>query len=50
MPQNGIKSQGIALLATAFVKNPSLKHLDLNDNTFGREGSAALANAIALLL
>jgi Ran GTPase-activating protein 1 len=33
MPQNGIRPPGIEALAGAFVQNPNLRIIDLNDNT-----------------
>lgn len=34
MPQNGIRMDGIIALATGLKKNPGLRHIDLQDNTF----------------
>lgn len=43
MPQNGIRAEGILELAKAVEASPYLKHLNLNDNTFGRKGALAMA-------
>lgn len=43
MPQNGINHEGIAALAQAFASNPSLRIVDLNDNTFAEQGALAMA-------
>jgi Ran GTPase-activating protein 1 len=46
MPQNGIRMDGIANLAHGLAKCPNLEYLDLQDNTFGEDGSAAMAKAL----
>lgn len=46
MPQNGIRMDGIANLARGLAKCPNLEYLDLQDNTFGEVGSAAMAEAL----
>ncbi len=43
MPQNGINHPGITALATAIKHNPNLQVLNLNDNTFTKRGSIAMA-------
>lgn len=44
MPQNGINHPGITALATAIKHNPNLQALNLNDNTFTKRGSIAMAD------
>lgn len=46
MPQNGIRMDGIAKLAGGLARCPNLEYLDLQDNTFGRAGSVAMAEAL----
>jgi len=46
MPQNGIRMDGIANLAGGLAHCPHLEYLDLQDNTFGEVGSAAMAKAL----
>ena len=46
MPQNGIRMDGIANLARGLARCPHLEYLDLQDNTFGETGSAAMAEAL----
>lgn len=43
MPQNGINHPGITALATAVQHNPSLRVINLNDNTFTKKGAVAMA-------
>lgn len=43
MPQNGINHAGITALASAMQHNPNLQVLNLNDNTFTKRGSIAMA-------
>lgn len=43
MPQNGIRAEGIILLTEAIKQNPSLKRLNLGDNTFGNPGAIGMA-------
>ncbi len=43
MPQNGINHPGISALAAAIKHNPNLQVLNLNDNTFTKRGSVAMA-------
>lgn len=38
MPQNGIRMDGITALAHGLAKNPDLKHIDFQDNTFTADG------------
>ncbi|KIK08026.1 hypothetical protein K443DRAFT_672911 [Laccaria amethystina LaAM-08-1] len=38
MPQNGIRMEGITALARGLAKNPHLRHIDLQDNTFTADG------------
>lgn len=38
MPQNGIRMDGITALARGLVKCGNLQHIDLQDNTFTKEG------------
>jgi len=38
VPQNGIRMEGIVALARGLVQNPSLRHIDLQDNTFTSDG------------
>ena len=47
MPQNGIRMDGIANLARGLAQCPHLEYLDLQDNTFGEIGSAAMAEALS---
>lgn len=47
MPQNGIRMEGIAEIATGLSKCPSLQILDLQDNTCTASGSRAIASALA---
>jgi len=50
MPQNGIRMDGITALAGGLAKNPNLRYIDLQDNTFtfegGLTGVAAWANSL----
>ena len=46
MPQNSIRPDGIAVLVQSLKKCRLLEHLDLQDNTFTKEGSIPLANAV----
>jgi len=46
MPQNGIRMDGIANLAGGLAHCPHLEYLDLQDNTFGEDGSIAMAKAL----
>lgn len=39
MPQNGIWIDGITALAGGLAKNPELRHIDFQDNTFTKEGA-----------
>lgn len=49
MPQNGIRPEGIeTLLRDGLARCEALEVLDLQDNTFTRRGSVALANAVPL--
>jgi Ran GTPase-activating protein 1 len=52
MPQNGIRMDGIIALAAGLKKNPGLRHIDLQDNTFTDDkkdiGVKAWAEAIPL--
>lgn len=43
MPQNGINHPGVTALASAMQKNPGLRILNLNDNTFTEKGAIAMA-------
>ena len=45
MPQNGIRMDGIANLARGLPQCPRFEYLDLQDNTFGEDGSTAIAEA-----
>ena len=49
MPQNGINHEGIEALAHAFSFNPSLRSIDLSDNTFVEKGALAMAKVILSL-
>lgn len=49
MPQNGIYHAGIAALSDAFIQNPNLRVLNLNDNTLTIKGASALAAALPSL-
>ena len=49
MPQNGIYHVGISALSEGFKKNPNMRVLNLNDNTIGPKGAAALAEALELM-
>ena len=50
MPQNGIYHPGITALSEAFAKNPNMRHINLNDNTFTAVGAKAMAeNALPIL-
>lgn len=46
MPQNGIYHVGITALSEAFIQNPNLRVLNLNDNTLTIKGALALAAAL----
>ena len=46
MPQNGINHPGVTALATAVQHNPSLRILNLNDNTFTEKGAIAMAQLL----
>ena len=43
MPQNGINYAGVMALASAMRHNPELRVLNLNDNTFTKRGTLAMA-------
>lgn len=43
MPQNGINYAGVMALASAMRNNPELRVLNLNDNTFTKKGTMAMA-------
>lgn len=43
MPQNGINYSGVMALASAMRHNPELRVLNLNDNTFTKRGTLAMA-------
>lgn len=43
MPQNGIGYTGVMALASAMRHNPELRVLNLNDNTFTKKGTLAMA-------
>ncbi|KZS95847.1 Ran GTPase activator [Sistotremastrum niveocremeum HHB9708] len=43
MPQNGIRMEGIALLAKGLSQCPNLEYLDVQDNTCTASGSRAIA-------
>lgn len=43
MPQNGINHLGVMALASAMKHNPELCVLNLNDNTFTKKGTMAMA-------
>ena len=43
MPQNGINHAGIAALAKAFSRNPALRTINLNDNSFTKRGALSMA-------
>jgi Ran GTPase-activating protein 1 len=47
LPQNGIRPEGIEKLAAGLSKNPSLEHLDLQDNTATVKGTRAISKALA---
>lgn len=49
MPQNGIYHAGITALSEAFVKNPNLQVLNLNDNIVTVKGAVALSAALPRL-
>ena len=49
MPQNGIYHVGITALSEAFMQNPNLRVLNLNDNTVTKKGAVALAVALRSL-
>lgn len=49
MPQNGIYHVGITALSNAFTHNKNLEILNLNDNTFGKKGAAAIAKVLPSL-
>ena len=46
MPQNGIYYPGITGLSQGFKVNPSMRVLNLNDNTIGPKGAEAIAEAL----
>jgi len=46
MPQNGIRPDGIASLVRGIAACKNLKHLDLQDNTFGETGSDAMTQEL----
>lgn len=48
MPQNGIRPPGIEALTNAFLDNPNLRIIDLNDNTITL-AAQQLASAISKL-
>lgn len=50
LPQNAIWTDGIHALAEGLSKCPNLRYLDLQDNTFIKDGSKAAMNAWALAL
>lgn len=43
MPQNGISYAGVMALASAMQHNSELRVLNLNDNTFTKRGTLAMA-------
>lgn len=43
VPQNGINYKGVMALASAMEHNPELRVLNLNDNTFTKKGTLAMA-------
>lgn len=43
MPQNGINYPGVMALASSLRHNPQLRVLNLNDNTFTKKGTLAMA-------
>ena len=47
LPQNAIWTDGIQALAEGLSKCPNLRYLDLQDNTFIKDGSRAAVNAWA---
>ncbi|KAF5389197.1 hypothetical protein D9757_003389 [Collybiopsis confluens] len=47
MPQNGIRMDGITALAGGLAKNPNLRYIDLQDNTFTFEGGLSGVKAWA---
>ncbi|XP_003377318.1 putative leucine Rich repeat-containing domain protein [Trichinella spiralis] len=49
MPQNGITGPGITELLKAFSKNPSLKKIDLSDNTFSKDAAFSLKDMLKQL-
>ncbi|KRX98304.1 Ran GTPase-activating protein 1 [Trichinella pseudospiralis] len=49
MPQNGITGPGIIELLKAFSKNPSLKKIDLSDNTFSKDAATSLKEMLKQL-
>ncbi|KRZ19264.1 Ran GTPase-activating protein 1 [Trichinella zimbabwensis] len=49
MPQNGITGPGIIELLKAFSKNPSLKKIDLSDNTFSKDAAFSLKDMLKQL-
>lgn len=48
MPQNGIRMDGISALVLGLSACPHLVTLDLQDNTFGKEGAEATAGVLKL--
>lgn len=49
MPQNGIRAEGMAVIAKAIESNPGLKILNLNDNNLKGSGGKAIAGALSKL-
>ncbi|KAK7469021.1 Ran GAP Rna1 [Stygiomarasmius scandens] len=47
MPQNGIRMEGITALAHGLAKNPNLEYIDMQDNTFTKEGELSGVKAWA---
>lgn len=46
LPQNGIRMEGVAMLAAGLAENANLETLDMQDNTFTLPGSLAVARAL----
>jgi Ran GTPase-activating protein 1 len=49
MPQNGINPPGVKALSEAFMKNPNLRVINLEDNTLRPDGAGMLAGTIPTL-
>lgn len=49
MPQNGIRHPGIGYLSEAFIQNPNLRVINLNDNLIGAKAAPGLAKAMKSL-